>query len=123
MRKLTNNLLLAGAVCFALCAAGCGKSSDSADTTAAGGSEEQAVSASSSSLPEAPEVMAALDKQDYDAVVAGLVKARQNVTTPEQDTQFANLADDVKIRLLEDAPTNPKANEALGALRALTGGR
>lgn len=123
MRKLTSHLL-AGAVCLALFAAGCGKSSDTAGPgDGAAGGDEQAVTASSSTLPEAPEVMAALDKKDYDAIVAGLVKAKQNVTTPEQDIQFANLVDDVKIRLLEEAPTNPKATEALTVLRGLTGGR
>lgn len=123
MKKFTGQVLLIGLVCVAALAVGCSKGSDSDATgdVAVGG--EQAVSASSSTLPEAAEVMAALDKQDYEGVVAGLVRAKQNVSTPEQQTQFANLTDDVKIRLLEEAPTNPKATEALTVLRGITGGR
>jgi uncharacterized protein with beta-barrel porin domain len=122
MKKITGIALLIGIVSLTFLSAGCGKSTETTTTGEPTADASQAV-APTSGLPETAEVMAALDKKDYDAVVAGLVKAKQNAGSPEQTVQFANLADDVKIRLLEDAPTHPKANEALAALRQLSGGR
>jgi len=67
--------------------------------------------------------MAAIDRKDYDGAVAALLRIRQAVSNAEQQVQFATLADEVRIKLLEAAPTQPKAAEALTVVRRITGGR
>ena len=67
--------------------------------------------------------MAAIDRKNYDGAIATLLRIRQSVANAEQQMQFANLADEVRIKLIEAAPTQPKAAEALGVLRRITGGR
>jgi hypothetical protein len=74
-------------------------------------------------LPGTSEVMAALAKKDYDGAMAALLKARQSVTTDEQQVEFVVLSRQVKETLLEAAPTDNKAAEALTALRQMTMGR
>ena len=74
-------------------------------------------------LPGASEVMVAIEKKDYEAAVAALGKIRQSVSTEEQQGQFSLLSRQVTTKLLEAAPTDPKAAEAAQALRIMTMGR
>lgn len=64
-----------------------------------------------------------LGRKEYDGVIAGLVKVRQTVADTQQQVQFTTLVDEVKIKLLEEAPKDPNAGRALAALRAMTAGR
>jgi 3-hydroxyisobutyrate dehydrogenase-like beta-hydroxyacid dehydrogenase len=134
MNKLTRRVLFIAIALLAGLAAGCGKkaqapetaappSASTAETAAKPSAPAEAGSVSSSSLPEAKEVMAALDKKDYDTVVAGLLRAKMTATSREQQLQFSTLAEEVKIKLLEAAPSEPKATAALADLRRITGGR
>lgn len=115
--------LLAGLV------AGCGKKGDSGAAAAGSGAAQPAAaqpdpgSASASNIAGAKEIMAALDKNDFDGAMAGVMRAAQGVSNAEQRRQFAVLADEVRIKLLEAGPANPKVSEALSVLRGLTGGR
>jgi hypothetical protein len=93
--------------------AGCGKKIDT----------ESAAADAAQKLPGADEVMAALEKKDYDKTLAALLKLKQTITTAEQGTQFMTVYGEVKIKLLDAAPNDPKAAEALSALRAMTLGR
>ena len=74
-------------------------------------------------LSGSSEVIAALEKKDYDGAMAALLKVRQTVTTDEQQVQFMVLSRQMKDKLLEAAPTDTKAAEALTALRQMTMGR
>jgi hypothetical protein len=74
-------------------------------------------------LPGAQDTLAALNKKDYEGAMAKLLILQQSVASAEQQTQFMSLVEEMKIKLLEAAPDNPKAAQALASLRALTGGR
>jgi hypothetical protein len=76
-----------------------------------------------SKLPGASEVMAALEKKDYDGAVAALLKAGRTVANEEQQVQYMTLSRQVREKLSEAAPNDPKAAEALAALRTMTLGR
>jgi hypothetical protein len=108
-------------VCLAV---GCGNK-EATDETAvpAEGTADAAAQPAAGGLPGAQEAMAALDKKDYDAAIAAVVQARQSVTTTEQQNQFTDLVDNVRIRLIDEAPTDPNAQKALAVLRQITGGR
>lgn len=66
--------------------------------------------------------MAALGKKDYEAAMAALGKIKSEATD-DQQTQVTVLTHEVKSRLLELEATDPKAAEALAAIRAMTVGR
>lgn len=73
-------------------------------------------------LPEGGAVMTALEQKDYPAAVAGLNKIQSSVTLENQD-QFIILKQYVKGQLIDASATDPKAQEALDALRFMTSGR
>jgi len=76
-----------------------------------------------SKLPGASDVMAAIDKKDYDGAMAALNKVKEGLTTEEQNREFMLLARQARDKMSEAAATDPKAAEAVNALRALaTGG-
>lgn len=75
-----------------------------------------------SKLPGAADVMSALAKKDYDGAMAALMKVKEAATTEEQTVQFGVLSSQVKSKLLEVADQDPKAAEALSALRAMASG-
>ena len=119
-------LLAAGLV------AGCGKKAATSSPDTTGSSAQQPADPASKSTPTATapaklsgsqEVMAAIDRKDYDGAIAALLRIRQSAVSAEQQVQFANIADEAKLKLIEAAPTQPKAAEALGVLRRITGGR
>ena len=76
-----------------------------------------------SKLAGSAEVFAALDKKQYDTALAALVKVNQNLSTDEQKAEYLVLTRKVKDRLLDDAATDPKAMDALSALRGMGMGR
>ena len=77
-----------------------------------------------SKLPGAADVMAAIDKQDYDGAMAALMKVKQTVTTDEQNVQFMVLARQVRDKMSEASVTNAQAADAVSTLRGMTtGGR
>ena len=77
-----------------------------------------------SSLPGAADVRAAMEKKDYEAAVAGLMKIKEAATTDEQTAQFSVLSSEVRSKLLEAGDKDEKAADALNALRVMTtGGR
>jgi hypothetical protein len=51
------------------------------------------------------------------------MKVRESVSTEEQQTQFTLLTRQVRSKISEAAPTDPKAAEAAMALGKITSGR
>lgn len=95
---------------------GCKKKTDAA------GTDPAAVEAAKKQLG-ADTVMAALDKKDYDGAMAALMKVRQAISNEEQQRQYMVLTYEVKQRLMADAANDPKAAQALDALRGMSGAR
>jgi hypothetical protein len=130
MNKLSWRTVLALLALFASFGAGCGKKTETTNPDTTGSSAQPPAATASKSTPAtsakpsgSQEVMAAIDRKDYDGAIAALLRIRQSVANAEQQVQFANLADEVRIKLIEAAPTQPKAAEALAVLRKITGGR
>lgn len=108
-------LLLCAGLCFGSPLAGCSRSPKPATETE--------VTQAAQKLPEGNAVLAALEKKDYEAAVAGLVKLQQE-STPEQQPDLVTLRQHVKNKLLDVSATDPKAAEALNTIRFMaTGGR
>ena len=76
-----------------------------------------------SNLPGAAEVIAALDKKDYDGAMAAFIQVKATAASDEQQVQFMVLSRQVQFKLNEVAATDPKAAEALTAIRGMTLGR
>jgi hypothetical protein len=74
-------------------------------------------------LPEGTNVLAALQKKDYESAVAGLAKLQEEVGNGDLAAPFLTLKMYVKSQLIELAPTDPKAAEALSTVRMMTQGR
>jgi len=91
-----------------------------ADTGAAAPAAEAAPKA-----PAGPEqeINAAFDRKDYEAVLAILLRTQQSVSNPDQQRNYAVLAHNAKMRLLDEAANDPKAAKVLATLRAMTQGR
>ena len=75
------------------------------------------------SQPGAAEVMAAIQKKDFEGAVAALNKVRDQVTTEEQNVQFMLLARQAREKIAEVAPNDPKAMEIVALLRGMVTGR
>jgi 6,7-dimethyl-8-ribityllumazine synthase len=87
-------------------------------------SVDPAVVEGASKLPGAAEVMAAIDKKDYEGAMAALAKVREGLTSEDQTVQYMVLARQARDKMSEAAATDPKAAEAVNTLRAMTtGGR
>lgn len=74
-------------------------------------------------LPAATNAIAALNQKDYEGAVAALVKIREAVSTGDQQMEFLGLTREVRGHLLDASATDPKAAQALEALRLMTSGR
>jgi hypothetical protein len=74
-------------------------------------------------LPEGTNALAALERNDYENAMKALVAIKQEVTNPEQEAALAILKQHFKSKLMDAAPTDPKAAEALNTLRFMTQGR
>ena len=71
------------------------------------------------SLPGAKEVMAAIDKKDYDGAMAALMKVKEAATTEEQSKQFIALVREAKNKIMEVGGDDPKAAEVAAGLRSM----
>lgn len=67
--------------------------------------------------------MSSLDQKDYEGAVATLAKIQQSVENDEQRSAVAIIRAHVRDKLTEASATDPKATEALNAVRMLTIGR
>lgn len=85
--------------------------------------EDPNVIKAAESQPGAAEVMAAVNRKDFDGVLAALNKVQEQVTTDEQNVQFMLLARQAREKIAEIAPNDPKAIEVVAALRAMVTGR
>ncbi len=85
--------------------------------------EDPNVIKAAESQPGAAEVMAAVNKKDFEGVLAALNKVQEKVTTDEQNVQFMLLARQAREKISEIAPNDPKAIEVVAALRAMVTGR
>jgi folylpolyglutamate synthase/dihydropteroate synthase len=85
--------------------------------------EDTNVIKAAESQPGAAEVMAAVNKKDFDGVLAALNKVQEKVTTDEQNVQFLLLARQAREKISEIAPNDPKAMEVVAALRSMVTGR
>ena len=74
-------------------------------------------------IPESKEILAALEQKNYELAVSTLLKAKDTVTTEDQQSAYGALSMEVKNKLIDAAPSDPKASDALGALRFATLGR
>jgi hypothetical protein len=122
MNTLMRSAFVAALILPLAFGAGCGKKAAVVDADAEYSEPVQDNSLSASTLPGANEVIAALDKKEYQSAVGGLVRLGQNIRTPQQQEQYTILMDEVRLRLMDDAH-DPRAVEALRALRRFTGGR
>lgn len=113
MKRLTRCVVLIAMALSVGFGTGCGKKSGATP----------AASATAPKLPGTDEVTAALEKKDYDGAMMGLLKAKAAVTTSEEQVQYAKLSYELKLKLMEASDTDPKAAEALTALRQMTLGR
>ncbi len=103
---------------------GCGKKeSDSGVPAAAVEPGSPNAPQSASGLREAEAVLTAVNSKDYDGAIRLWAAVQQAARTPELRSQFDILSDELRIKLLEAAPTDPKAHEAMLAFRRMTGGR
>lgn len=85
--------------------------------------EDPNVIKAAESQPGAAEVMAAVNKKDYEGVLTALNAVREKVTTDEQNVQFMLLARQAREKISEIAPNDPKAMEVVAALRSMVTGR
>jgi len=74
-------------------------------------------------LPGATNVFSALDQKDYAGAMAALAKVRESLATSEQQMEFMVLTREVRGKLTDASASDPKAAEALKAMRVMTGGR
>lgn len=103
---------------------GCGKKQAAAP--AASGATPAAAPVSTKSAAQiagADDVVTALEKKDYDEAIAALMRVQSTVRTDEQKVQYSTLAWETKNKLTEAAEKDPKAGQALMALRSMTSGR
>ena len=95
--------------------AGCGKSPQA--------TAESEIAGVLAKLPGAAEVKAAVDKKDYDAAMASLLKVKATLATEDQQLQFMALSHWLKGKLIDASATDPKAAETLNTMRAMSVGR
>jgi hypothetical protein len=74
-------------------------------------------------LPEATNVLSALNEKNYDEAVAALVKLKESVSTEQQRSEYSLLSQQVRDKLIEASASDPKAQEALHAYGVMTRGR
>jgi hypothetical protein len=73
-------------------------------------------------IPDGTNVLAALDQKDYDNALAGLVRIQQSADETQQ-AALVTLRQHVRGVVLEASQTDPKAMDALTAIRAMMAGR
>lgn len=73
-----------------------------------------------STLPGAADVINAASAKDYQKAMQLWADLRSKVRDNDQATQFSVLTSELKFKLMEAPPTDTKAQEALGLIRATT---
>jgi hypothetical protein len=73
-------------------------------------------------LPDGTNVLAAIDRKEWETAVSTLGKMQPSLT-PELESPFMTLKQHVRGVLIDASTTDPKAQEALTALRMMTQGR
>ena len=111
MKKLSSYTAVSLIALVVLCSTGCGRSGI-----------DRAVVEGASKLPGAADVMAAIDKKDYDGAMAALLKVKASITTEDQNIQYMVLARQARDKISEAAATNAAAAEAVMTLRGMTTG-
>lgn len=91
-----------------LCLFGCKKAAKTEDSTI--------------NLKGAPEVLAALDRKEYDAAIRGLVVVKTSLTE-DQKAEYRKLRERVLEVLVERMATDKAAEQAYNAFRLLEAGR
>lgn len=118
MKKLRYSIALGiVGLCISFLSVGCGGEADPEDL-----SNGAAGSLSASTLEGADEVIMSVEGEDYKRAISTLVKMKRRVKGDDQ-VQFMILAREVKDLLLQAAGTNPRAGQALTALRMMSSGR
>jgi hypothetical protein len=84
---------------------------------------EAAVLQAAQALPDGTNVLALLDQKDYEGTIAGLAKIKEGVTEGESRSRYLLLKQFVVNKLQEAALSDPKATEALNAVRLISSGR
>jgi len=128
MNRFISPRVLALVVVLCGVGAGCGKKSAAggAATDPAASAQPAAAgaeSASTANLTGGNDVLAAVDRKDYSGAIAAWLRVGQSVTTREQQVQYTTLTDELRVKLLEAGPSDPKVAEALTEFRRITGGR
>jgi hypothetical protein len=113
MSKLTYYTALTLMALTVALGSGCGKSG-----------VDRKVLEGTAKLPGTADVMAAIDKKDYEGAVAALMKVRESATSDEQIVYLRVLTRQAKDKMLDAAATNAAAAQAVMTLRMMaTGGR
>lgn len=121
MKQLLRTAVAAAIIAAAAFGVGCKKQAPEEEVAQPEAAPQGSLSAST--LPGANDVIAAVDKKDYGGAIQRISGMRQGVSNQQQMEQFTILVDEVKMRLLDEAPNDPQAAGALAALRRITGGR
>lgn len=74
-------------------------------------------------VPQAASILSAMEKKDYEAAMSSLLQARAAAQTEEQQNAVTALTMDIKGKLIDASVSDPKAADALQALRFATTGR
>lgn len=119
MDKLSRLATFGAFLCCVGFGIGCGEKSPPPPSFVAG---EDSQDAAEKKLPGAGAVMAALDEGDYAKAISSLAKLGRQAR-PEQKIDVMVLTREVNMKLLEASATDPKAKEALEAMRIMSIGR
>jgi hypothetical protein len=114
-----------GTILVALaCLAGCKKQeAETAAPTAAAEAAPKPEHRGKELIPGESEVRANLKSKNYTEAVNGVMAMQGVLATSEQKAEWAVLFQEVRDALQDASPSDPKAAEALGTLRALRQGR
>lgn len=108
-RTLASLLLIASALAFAGCK----------------GKQEEAAPANATAptLDSKGEVMALVEKKQYEAAVEALAKLREKVTTPSAEAEYTQLSREVMTQLRMASGSDESAKTAFRALSQMGAGR
>jgi hypothetical protein len=110
MNRILRGMCLAFAAAVLLLPAGCGQK------------EEEVFDVKSLKIPGAVKVVEALDKKEFEAVVAGLAEIKAGLTEKTKP-DYARLRDHVTTALVHQMADNPAASDAYRAIGFMETGR
>lgn len=123
MNRTVRLTLLASIVVSVGLTTGCGKKAAPGPATETAAPTAPVSAKSAAQIAGADDVIAALERKDYDEAMAALLRVQSTVRTDDQKVQFMTLSWEMRNKLGEAAETDPKAGQALMALRAMSSGR